>query len=330
MIIKNCKRPLKIDMLEALMRRLPPGHAKHPAIIEDIKKIKAGYNGENRVFQSLKSLPEKEYLLFHDLRLIGSPFPFQMDILILTSSFLLILEVKNMAGEIFFDNAFNQLIRTNPDGKTEAFDDPILQVSRQRQHLLDWLKTKRTNNLPVETLVVSANSSTIIRAGNTDINRIVTRKDRILLKIEELKNKYNEAVLSTRAMKRLSNLLLDSHIPYIPKPLENYRIPITALQTGVFCDKCHAFSMERKSRKWICRTCLDISLDAHISALYDYLYLVKPTITNREFRNFLQLQSPSSAKKLLLSLKLNHSGHTRGRVYLLNSLIEGEVGLLRR
>ncbi len=235
-----------------------------------------------------------------------------------------------MAGEIFFDNAFNQLIRTNPDGKTEAFDDPILQVSRQRQHLLDWLKTKRTNNLPVETLVVSANSSTIIRAGNTDINRKVIRKDRILLKIEELKNKYNEAVLSTRAMKRLSNLLLDGHIPYIPKPLENYRIPITALQTGVFCDKCHAFSMERKSRKWICRTCLDISLDAHISALYDYLYLVKPTITNREFRNFLQLQSPSSAKKLLLSLKLNHSGHTRGRFYLLNSLIEGEVGFFRR
>lgn len=143
------------------MRHLPPGHARQPAIIADIKKIKAGYNGEYRVFQSLKSLPEKEYLLFHDLHLFGSPFPFQMDILILTSSFLLILEVKNMAGEIF---------------------------------------------------------------------------------------------------------------------------------------KCSAFTMERKSKKWICRTCLDISLDAHISALYDYLYLVKPTITNNEFRNFVQLQSPSSAK----------------------------------
>lgn len=76
--------------------------------------------------------------------------------------------------------------------------------------------------------------------------------------------------------------------------------------------KCSAFTMERKLKKWICRTCLDISLDAHISAIYDYLYLVKPTITNSEFRNFVQLQSPSSAKKLLLSLKLNLSGHTRG------------------
>ncbi|WP_353957948.1 nuclease-related domain-containing protein [Peribacillus sp. ACCC06369] len=83
------------------MRRLPPGHAKQPAIIADIKKIKAGYNGEYRVFQSLIALPEKEYLLFHDLRLIGSPFPFQIDILILTSSFLLILEVKTWLVKSF-------------------------------------------------------------------------------------------------------------------------------------------------------------------------------------------------------------------------------------
>ncbi|WP_375166283.1 nuclease-related domain-containing protein [Peribacillus simplex] len=54
-----------------------------------MKKIKAGNSGEYRVLSSLNALPEKEYLFFHDLRLIGSPFPFQIDILILTSYFLL-------------------------------------------------------------------------------------------------------------------------------------------------------------------------------------------------------------------------------------------------
>ncbi|PJN89275.1 nuclease-related domain-containing protein [Bacillus sp. mrc49] len=322
MIIKDCKMPLKIDMLESLMRRLPPGHERQPAINEDIKKIRAGYKGEYRVFNLLKALPQKDYLLFHDLRLSGSPFPFQMDILILTPFFLLIVEVKNIAGEMFFDNTFNQLIRTNPDGKTEAFDDPILQVSMQRKHLLDWLKTRNINNLPVETLVVSANSSTIIRAANKEISGKVIRKDRILLQIAELNNKLTEEILSRRAIKRLSNVLLDGHTAFIPKPLETYGIPSSALQTGVFCQKCHAYSMERH-RKWICRTCLDTSHDAHISALIDYVYLVKPSITNSEFRNFLQLHSPSSAKKLLTSMKLKHSGHTKGRVYLLHSLIEG-------
>ncbi|MFJ7755043.1 nuclease-related domain-containing protein [Peribacillus muralis] len=322
MIIKDCKMPLKIGMLESLVRRLPPGHVSHPSINEDIKKIQAGYRGEYRVFHLLKALPEKDYLLFHDLRLSGSPFPFQMDILILTPFFLLIVEVKNMAGEILFDNTFNQLIRTNPDGKTEAFDDPILQVSRQRIHLLDWLKTKKINNLPVETLVVSANSSTIIRAANKELKGKVIRKDRILLQIAELNNKYTEESLSKRAIKRLSNVLLDGHTAFIPKPLETYGIPSSALQTGVFCQKCHTYTMERH-RKWICHKCLDTSQDAHISALIDYVYLVKPSITNSEFRNFLQIKSPSSAKKLLTSLNLKHSGHTKGRVYLLDSLIEG-------
>ncbi|MGE6375487.1 nuclease-related domain-containing protein [Peribacillus muralis] len=185
MIIKDCKIPLKIDMLESLVRRLSPGHVRHPSINEDIKKIRAGYKGEYRVFHLLKALPQKDYLLFHDIRLCGSPFSFQMDILIPTPFFLLIVEVKNMAGEILFDNTFNQLIRINPDGKTEAFDDPILQVSRQRMHLLDWLKTKNINNLPVETLVVSTHSSTIIRAANKELKGKVIRKDRILLQIAE-------------------------------------------------------------------------------------------------------------------------------------------------
>ncbi|MFF2286179.1 nuclease-related domain-containing protein [Peribacillus butanolivorans] len=322
MIIKECEIPLKVHMIEALMRRLPPDHARQPILNLDIKKIKAGYSGEYRVLSTLNALPEKEYLLFHDLRLIGSPFPFQMDLLILTSYFLLIIEVKNMAGEIYFDNTFNQLIRTNIDGKTEAFDDPILQVNRQRQQLLEWLKSKKIINIPVETLVVSANSSTIIRAENRDINRKVIRKDSILIKIGEFKEKYKEKILSTRDMKRISTLLLDEHTPYIPKLLESYGIPINALQTGVYCHKCYTFSMERRLRKWICRICSHSSHDAHISALQDYVCLVKPTITNSEFRQFLQLKSPSSAKKLLTSLNLNHSGHTKGRVYSLRSIIE--------
>ncbi|MGY3313473.1 hypothetical protein ACV242_001969 [Peribacillus simplex] len=227
-----------------------------------------------------------------------------------------------MAGEIYFDNTFNQLIRTNPDGKTEAFDDPILQVNRQRQQLVEWLKFKKIINLPVETLVVSANSSTIIRAENRDIHRKVIRKDSILIKIAEFKEKYKKKILSTKNMKRISTILLDEHTPYIPNVLESYGIPLITLQTRVYCHKCYAFSMERRLRKWICRTCLHSSHDAHISALQDYVFLVKPTITNSEFRQFLQLKSPSSAKKLLTSLKLHHSGNTKGRVYFLRSIIE--------
>lgn len=284
----------------------------------------AGYKGELRVISALKALPEKEYLIFHDLRLLSSPYPFQMDILILTPYFLLILEVKNIAGEIYFDNTFNQLIRTKADGKTEAFDDPILQVNRQRQQLVEWLKSKSYTKLPVETLVVSANSSAIVRASNTDLNRKVIRKDYLLLKISSFKEKYNEKILTPKALKKLSALFMKEHTPHLPNLLDIYKIPADSLQTGVYCPHCLSLSMERRLRKWVCRTCPSSSYDAHISALRDYVFLIKPTITNGECRNFLQLQSSSSAKNLLLSLNLGHIGHTKGRMYLLDALMLNE------
>ena len=72
----------------------------------------AGYRGEQSASSILEVLPENEYFIFHDIRLQGKPHPFQMDLLILSSSFFLILEVKNMAGELYFDDDFKQIIRT--------------------------------------------------------------------------------------------------------------------------------------------------------------------------------------------------------------------------
>lgn len=320
-IIKDCEIPIKTRMLEALIRRLPSNHPLQPILTSGLNRNMAGYKGELRVISALKALPEKEYLIFHDLRLLGPPYPFQMDILILTSYFILILEVKNIAGEIYFDQTFNQLIRTKSDGKTEAFDDPILQVNRQRQQLLAWMKSKSYTKLPVETLVVSANSSTIVRASNTALNRKVIRKDYLLLNIDEFKEKYKEKILTPKALKKLSALFIKEHTPHLPNLLDIYKIPTASLQTGVYCPHCCSLSMERRLRKWICRICMTSSHDAHISALQDYAFLIKPTITNGECRRFLQLHSSSSAKNLLLSLNLDKIGHTKGRIYLLHSLM---------
>ena len=100
MIGKDCEKPLKLLMLEALNRRLPESHPVQAALTVDIRKIHAGYRGEKRVFSILKALPEKDYLLFHDLRLPSIPYPFQIDILLVSSSFILILEVKNIMSNL--------------------------------------------------------------------------------------------------------------------------------------------------------------------------------------------------------------------------------------
>ncbi|MDQ7861687.1 nuclease-related domain-containing protein [Peribacillus frigoritolerans] len=54
----------------------------------------------------------KSYYIFHDLRLQDQSRFFQLDTLLISKKYALIIEVKNIAGAIYFDPHFNQLIRT--------------------------------------------------------------------------------------------------------------------------------------------------------------------------------------------------------------------------
>lgn len=134
MIVKPRKIPLSIRKLEALIRRLPPYHPKLPFISEELNKKMAGYKGESSLDFYLGFLDPKQYFIFHDLRLKDDSRFFQIDTLIVTKSYLLIIEVKNIAGTIHFDPLFNQLIRIK-EGKEMAFPDPLLQVKRHELQL---------------------------------------------------------------------------------------------------------------------------------------------------------------------------------------------------
>ncbi|WP_091587080.1 nuclease-related domain-containing protein [Alteribacillus bidgolensis] len=98
----------------------------------------------------LSSLSKKTDLIFHDIRLPSKDKTFfQIDIFILTMNFCLILEVKNVAGTLYFNPFFHQLIRTVND-KEEGFPDPILQINRQKDHLNTWLQKNNLPNLPIQ------------------------------------------------------------------------------------------------------------------------------------------------------------------------------------
>jgi len=56
-------------------------------------------------------------------------------------------------------------------------------------------------------------------------------------------------------------------------------------------------------------------VDAHVEALKDYFLLFDLKITNREFREFAQIKSIDTAKRLLLSANLYYSGEKKSRYY---------------
>ncbi|WP_264196046.1 nuclease-related domain-containing protein [Metabacillus niabensis] len=84
MILKEREITRIILQLEGLLFRLPHQHSKLSLITEEVNKRRAGFKGEKAIDYSLSFLDEKDYYIFHDLRLKTKKHFFQLDTLILT------------------------------------------------------------------------------------------------------------------------------------------------------------------------------------------------------------------------------------------------------
>ncbi|PLT27724.1 nuclease-related domain-containing protein [Peribacillus deserti] len=315
MIVKERKKPITIHKLEALLRRLPSSHPKYSLIEGDCAKWSAGYRGEQSLDYYLDFLSERDYFILHDLRLKNGNYYFQIDTLILSAKFALILEVKNIAGELLFDN-FNQLIR-KLNNKEEGFNNPITQTKRQQSQFNSWLALHKIFPLPVEYFIVISNAASIIKteAWNTEAFKKVCHSGEILEKINGMDHIYQKSYISTKEIRKLIKMLLKSHQPHNHDILSVYSIERSEIMTGVQCPSCTIFPLIRKNGRWLCNSCTQKYRSAHLSALGDYFLLINDSIKNQEFRDFLHIPSRHIATQLLNSLNLPHTGTHKSRVY---------------
>ncbi|WP_169891040.1 nuclease-related domain-containing protein [Litchfieldia alkalitelluris] len=315
MIVKELKYPIYIKKLEALLLRLPPTHIKRKEISEEIAKQLAGFKGEQSLDYYLSFLPEN-HLILHDLRLKFKQHHFQIDTLILTFSFFLILEVKNLSGRLIFDHHNQQLIRKLNDIE-EVFPDPLLQAKRQKYQMVEWLRKNKFKNIPFEEVVVITNSSSHIEATPSDLMQTrIIRNTYIIEKVKELQATFkDEELYLKRDLLKLSQALINNHEAKDIDVLQKFNILESELIKGVQCVECNNIPMKHHLGKWNCSNCENISKDAHLKTIKDFQLLSDLPLTNRRLRDMLFLQSKSISKKYLVSLKLHHTGTTRDRVY---------------
>ncbi len=315
--MKERKTPLSILTREALLRRLPLNHAKSPDIIEDLKIARAGFYGERHLDQQLCYLPENDYSILPDLRIIHQNKPFQIDTLVVTPSFLVIIEAKNIVGTLFFDPSSKQFIRTH-DNKESGFPDPIAQVKRQQAQLKDWIKQRQFPPVPIEYLISISQPSTILKtsSNNQELFEYVLHAVHVPEKIQSLKHKYDHKnLLSPNQVQQLIQLLLQEHCPLNLEILKHYRVSRQEITKGIQCPACENYAMLRAIAYWRCPVCLHQSKSAHIQAIKDYHLLIQPTISNRQCRSFLLLESRDVAYHLLSSMNLPATGAGKATVY---------------
>lgn len=322
MIIKEAAESIKIRKLKLILRRFPPLHHVRNEIEVELLKSVTGYNGEKSLDFHMNLLPRDETYIFHDLRLPFASNHFQIDILILTTAFFLIVEVKNMSGTLIFDQDFHQLIRISSE-KEDVFPDPISQVYRQSHLLKEWLKYHKFPEVPIESLVVISNPHTRVTCvpQNTNISKKVTHSTNLLERFHAYQRMRKREFISKKEIKKLSRTLLKHHSQPNQDLFKQFSINQDDLIKGVACTKCFTLSMIRSRRKWLCIKCGHYDKSAHIHALKEFALLKSPAITNHECCDFFQISSRHVVKRLLNSIELPTSQSGRYTIYHLEHLL---------
>ena len=315
MIGKTREYPKEIMILEAIVRRFPPDDFRKADFEKKLYRKRAGYKGEKTLDYYLEKIDHSEMVILQDLRIPINNTHFQIDTLIITPYFLLIIDSKNYAGTLIFLPEFNQLIRVQNDIE-EVFPDPILQTKIQASQLKAFLKKHHVTPLPIENLVAISNTQAIIKNPTNDkeVSYRVFRSANVAFKIPPFYKKHTQSHLSKNDMKRLARHLIKAHEPLIPDP-KSMNLPFDRMNTGVQCPACEAFGMDYRQGKWTSLSCGHKTADAHIQALKDYFLIYGPSITSKQFREFTKVGSPSTAKRLLASMNLTFDGTTKGRTY---------------
>lgn len=311
LIKKHRPFPLRIKQEEALLRRLSPSHKKRQEISDSLRKLRAGYRGETELDYHLQFLPEKDFLIFQDLRLPIQDHFFQLDTLVLTPAYALIIESKNIYGHLYFDPVSKQVIRTF-HGKKEGFPDPLLQTKRQQIHLQKWMSIKP---YPVYQLISIGSPSTIVETcpGNESLFKHILHAEHIPDKILDLPSESK--LLSAYQLGKISERLLQEHTPVELDILDRYQLSPSDLLQGIPCPQCPSHTLTRIYANWKCLQCQTKIKKAHVRVIKDHL-LLHGSITNEECCELLGLSSYHTATRLLKAMNLPFKGNTKGRVYI--------------
>ncbi|WP_059171925.1 NERD domain-containing protein [Bacillus sp. FJAT-27445] len=311
MNLKDRKIPLKILQEEAFLRNISLTCPERPKLENDCTRRKAGYWGETELNYYLKLLPHEGYFILNDLRLPFKSNYFQIDTLIITTRYILLIESKNMKGTLFFDREFNQLLRLNGD-QEEAFKDPIAQVKTRILKLKSLLAILPLN-IPVDYLISIASSKTILKTNSRHIDRVCHAYNivHILMKLDA---QYHEEFLTTDQIFEIANILLRFHTP---SPFKNYHafgLSLNDFLLGIYCPICNR-KLHYNWGKWHCYTCSSESKEVYIQKIIDYFLIFGPEISNSQCKEFLGLPSEDLSFKLLSRLDLHSTGKGKRKRY---------------
>lgn len=300
-------------ILEALVRRLPSRHTEYIYYFEKLRRMQAGFAGEQRIDAEWLEiiLPHPHYFL-HDLQILNHfGTTHQIDTVLLSPQFILILEIKNVTGILDFDESFSQFTRTTVEGNVEGMTNPFHQSRRHMEWMKGLLQQSRLE-IPVHYAVVLATKNAILSKSLR--GQPIFHVSGLRYFVRELFQQHKEVTMDEEKLFQFASKLLSMHRP-IKREIV---LPVQDIVKGVLCESClNGQPMNYRYPKWYCQRCESVDNKAIFRTVEDYRLLVGESLTNKSFCEFFKIDSPNTAYKLLQKLPLKAEGTKRNRKYFI-------------
>jgi hypothetical protein len=194
---------------------------------QDIKMLTYGIIGEDNVAFELNNsyLP---IIVLHDLHIEFDGLSAQIDYMIIIKKVVLIVECKNLIGNIEVNNNgdFIRTLEFNGKYKKEGIYSPITQNTRHLE-MIKTIRLSSKNNFLTraffqksfdenyKSVVVLANPKTVInmKYAKKGIKEQIIRCDQLIEHIKKLVNESNNAISTDKQMYELADFFLSFHTP---------------------------------------------------------------------------------------------------------------------
>lgn len=273
----------------------------------------SGHGGEQYIDSVLANIHFPiPHFIFPNFRLIENYIPStQIDILLLTSSYALVIEVKNWSGTITFQNTGQAIQEKN--GVVRSVDCPIVQAEYYKENLLDWFLMNDIP-LPVHRVVIFPYASTLLIGADNRGVHFSKELAKIIRKLNKL-----PAKLQLHQFEALSLKLQAANHPFATENIcQHYGFHPSELMKGLYCSNCHNVLFKKNRRFYACKTCSTIPDNPIREAMIDWFTLFGNHVTNKDIRTLTGIDDSHKVKYLMKKTNFPSSGLNKGTVYHVN------------
>lgn len=305
-------------MLKRAIRRLEENTPDREFLERELFLAEAGIRGEKRLQKKFIEFYSTEpfEILWNTSLTLGN-WPVQIDGLLLTQKVVVILESKNISGELHFENKTGEFYRYDANGVKTIMDNPAVQVEKHMRFMRMWFAENKIR-LPVDGMLVFTALKAELCSLPQNI-RTCRHHQMIELLFKTIEEYPASSQQNRHTLKKYRKTIENQLTPYIQKPIAlQYSLDPSLFKHGIYCETCKTFNVHRSRRRWQCGVCGITSANAGEESVMDYFALFGFQANNEEIRKFLKYNDRHVVKRLLSQSLFTKDGSRRHSKYSLN------------